>query len=85
MNLRLYVTGLEQNNELYEIDKQRLLKKDELIKIQQDQIIGKDTIISYQEAIILQHKLNLESLNKQLNKEMSLRLAAQKKAARTYY
>lgn len=85
INLRVYVTGLEQNTKLYEIDKKRLIKKDEIIKIQQDQILNKDTIISYKESIIFQNKLITEELNRQLTKEMQLRLAAQKRASRMYY
>lgn len=62
-----------------------MIKKDEIIKIQQDQILNKDTIISYKESIIFQNKLITEELNRQLTKEMQLRLAAQKRASRMYY
>jgi len=45
-NLRLYVTGLEMNNELYQVEKQKSSLKDSLITNLKTQISNKDTIIS---------------------------------------
>ncbi len=85
INLRVYVTGLERDSKLYQIDEVELTKKDAIIKNQAIQIVNKDSIIEFKDSIISIRKMELSDLDKQFKQEQQLKIKYQKQAATIPY
>ena len=84
-NLRVYITGLERDHELYEIDEIELVKKDSIIKLQQEQIINKDSIILFKDTIINHQQIDFVKLEKWAKQQESLKIKYQKQASTIPY
>jgi hypothetical protein len=84
-NLRVYITNLEHDHELYTVDKIELIKKDSIIKVQQTQITNKDSIIEFKDTIINYQTIDFNKLNKWAKQEELLKIKYQKQASTIPY
>lgn len=85
VNLRVYVTKLEETSDLYKISKQQSIVKDSIIKNQSQQVFNRDSIITDKTVIITNQKLDLVDLNKWAKTQEIQKIKYQKRAAAIPY
>ena len=80
VNLRVYITELERESELYKINEKELIIKDSIIQTQKYQIINKDSIIQFKDTVITIQNIDFQKLDKWAKEQEALKIKYKKQA-----